>query len=126
MLSAARLVMKGMNTARLNFREGSTNQLPHYSSRTLLPMKGLPLIFSALAGILIGVFLCGGSSASAATPIININPSTDVPTPYWGFDEGHGNGMVGWSFQTLEPFIITQVGWYDETGDGLSRPFQVG
>jgi len=73
-----------------------------------------------------GTFLSEESTASAATPIININPSTDVPAPYWGFDEGHGDGMVGWSFQVLEPFIITQVGWYAENVDGLSRPFQLG
>ena len=70
------------------------------------------------------------SSGGGPAPIVNINPSTevghDVPKPFLGFDESHGNGMVGWTFQLLEPFTVTQVGWYDEGADGLSRCFQVG
>ena len=93
---------------------------------TLRGLKILGCIVPVLLGMLTGRFPFNESIASAAAPIININPSTDVPTPYWGFDEGHGDGMVGWSFQLLEPFIVTQVGWYAESADGLSRPFQVG
>jgi hypothetical protein len=63
-------------------------------------------------------------AAFAAAPIINIDPSN--PLPYWGSDESHGNGMVGWTFQLLQPFTVTQVGWYDANSDGLSRAFQVG
>src|ERR1043166_7878122 len=81
---------------------------------------------SIWVSMVIGMFLSGESIASAALPIIDINPSTDVPAPYWGFDEGHGNGMVGWTFQMLEPFIITHVGWYAQSANGLSRPYQVG
>lgn len=62
-----------------------------------------------------------------AAPIVKINPSTDVPNPYWGNDEQHGDGMIGWTFQLLVPFTITKVGWYNEdTNNGLSRAFQVG
>jgi len=63
-------------------------------------------------------------AAIAAAPIINIDPSN--PLPYSGFEESHGNGMVGWTFQLLQPFTVTQVGWYDANSDGLSRDFQVG
>ncbi len=44
----------------------------------------------------------------------------------WGFNEEHGNGMVGWTFNLQEPLTVTAVGWYDDGEDGLSRPFQVG
>jgi hypothetical protein len=43
-----------------------------------------------------------------------------------GFDEGHGNGMVGWVFTVQTPVTVTAVGWYDDGADGLSRAFQVG
>lgn len=95
---------------------------------TLSALKMLPRIVPALVGMLTGMFLYAGSTASvAAPPIIQINPSTDVPNPYWGFDEQHGDGMIGWTFQLLVPFTVTQVGWYDKnTTNGLSRAFQVG
>lgn len=89
-------------------------------------MRMLHRTLPDLAAMLMGAFLSAESIASAAAPIINVNPSTDVPTPYWGFDEGHANGMVGWTFQLREPFMVTQVGWYAENADGLSRPVQVG
>jgi len=66
------------------------------------------------------------SPEAAPGPIVDVNPSTDIPKRFPGFEEGHGNGMVGWTFQLLQPFTVTQVGWYDKNGDGLSRPFQVG
>lgn len=34
--------------------------------------------------------------------------------------------MIGWSFNLQQPLTITQVGWYDQGQDGLSRAFQVG
>jgi len=84
-------------------------------------MKPLHCIVPVLIGILTGSFLSEESMASEAVPIVKINPSTDFT-----FDEGHGDGMVGWSFQLIEPFTITQVGWYATNANGLSRPFQVG
>jgi hypothetical protein len=95
---------------------------------TLATVKILPRIVPALVGMLIGMFFFVESTASVpAVPIININPSTDVPNPYGGFDEEHGDGMVGWTFQLLVPFTVTQVGWYDQdTTNGLSRAFEVG
>jgi hypothetical protein len=89
------------------------------SSRTMNALRQI------LVGTLEAVSLLG-ASAVGPVPIININPSTDVPKPFGGFDEDHGNGMVGWAFQLLEPFTVTHVGWYDKDGDGLSRVFQVG
>ena len=67
-------------------------------------------------------------------PIININPATQVQQPplppgpgqYEGFNEAHGDGMVGWCFSLLQPITVSQVGWYDDGQDGLSRDFQVG
>ena len=81
----------------------------------------------AVLGVLTGISLCAGPNASAVEPLIKINPSTEVPNPYEGNDNPHGDGMVGWNFQLLVPFTVTQVGWYDEdTTNGLSRAFQVG
>lgn len=34
--------------------------------------------------------------------------------------------MVGWDFSLLQPITVTQVGWYDDGENGLSRDFQVG
>jgi hypothetical protein len=84
------------------------------SSATL---NTLHRIIPALAGTIIILL----RSAFAATPIIPIDPSKN-----FDFDENHGDGMVGWSFELLAPFTVSQVGWYDQDGDGLSRPFQVG
>jgi hypothetical protein len=84
-------------------------------------MKALHCTVRAVMGILTGTCLCQQSIASDAVAIVNINPSTNFT-----FDETHGDGMVGWSFQLLEPFTVTRVGWYAENPNGLSRPFQVG
>jgi hypothetical protein len=65
-------------------------------------------------------------------PIVNIDPSSpgisDQPGQgqYYGFNEAHGNGMVGWTFNLQQTLTVTAVGWYDDGQDGLSRPFQVG
>src|SRR5512147_860948 len=82
-------------------------------------------IVCAAIGTLLSALLCGELDANAAPPIININPSTDLAL-YPGFEEVHGNGMVGWTFQLLVPFTVTQVGWYDKGADGLPRAWQVG
>jgi hypothetical protein len=72
------------------------------------------------------------SSLAASLPFININPSTQVVTnspgagQYLGFDETHANNMIGYTFYLQEAITVTQVGWYDEGQDGLSRNFQVG
>ena len=92
---------------------------PHMSTnRSPAAVPRIPSI-ATIFGLLTASFV--------AAPIININPSTDVPNPYWGFNEQHGNGMVGWTFQLLVPFTVTQVGWYNkDITNGLSRAFQVG
>lgn len=51
----------------------------------------------------------------------------DIPSSYWGtHSEAHGNGMVGYVFRLEQAVTVTQLGWYDAQGDGLSRAFQVG
>jgi len=65
-------------------------------------------------------------SADAASPIVSI------PQAAWDFyasglgSESHGDGMVGWTFYVTNPVTVTQIGWHDRGGDGLSRAFQVG
>lgn len=61
-------------------------------------------------------------------PLINVDPSAEMgPNQYPGsFDEAHGDGMIGWTFHLEQSVTITQIGWYDQGADGLSRAFQVG
>lgn len=62
------------------------------------------------------------SSVSAATPIVSITQSA------WDYS-GSGlveDGMVGWTFYVSNSVTVTQIGWFDEGGDGLSRAIQVG
>jgi hypothetical protein len=40
--------------------------------------------------------------------------------------EQHGNGMIGYTFTLKQSVTVTQIGWYDAQGNGLSRSFQVG
>jgi hypothetical protein len=90
---------------------------PAADSWSLDSMKALCIIVH----VVVGIIRSQGSIASEVVPIVNIDPSSDFT-----FDEGHGDAMVGWSFQLLVPFTVTKVGWYDEGSNGLSRPFQVG
>jgi hypothetical protein len=68
--------------------------------------------------------LAGLENADAASSLF------DIPSFYWGTQtepgETHGNGMVGYVFRVTQSVTVTQVGWYDAQGDGLSRAFQVG
>jgi hypothetical protein len=69
------------------------------------------------------ICLCAVEKSDAATPMVTI------PNFYWDTalqPQNHDNGMVGWTFFVARPVTVTQVGWYDHGGDGLSRPFQVG
>lgn len=81
---------------------------------------------------LIAAVLLVETAGGSPIPILNIDPSTQVvpvspgPGQYWGFNESHGNGMIGWTFTLFEPVTVTGVGWYDQEKDGLSRAFQVG
>ena len=68
-------------------------------------MKALHCIVRAVMGLLTGACLYQESIASEAVPIVSISSTN------FTFDETHGNGMVGWSFQLVEPFTVTQVGW---------------
>ena len=49
-------------------------------------------------------------------PGSNLNFSNSINDP-------HGNGMVGWEFTLLQPITVSQVGWYDDSGSGLSQSF---
>jgi hypothetical protein len=74
---------------------------------------------SILAAVGATLLVCSSMYGQLASiyPIDLSNPS---------FEEGHGNGMVGWVFTVQTPLTISAVGWYDDGGDGLSRNFQVG
>jgi hypothetical protein len=75
----------------------------------------------ALAGLTLWTVLLSSPRASAAMgPIVGVDPSTQT------WNEVHGNGMVGWTFNLQSPLTVTAVGWYDDGQNGLSRPFQVG
>lgn len=86
----------------------------------------------ALAGLAFcTVMLSSPRACGASGAIVDIDPATQIsqnpgPGQYWGFNEQHGNGMVGWTFHLQAPLTVTAVGWYDEGRDGLSRQFQVG
>ena len=82
-------------------------------------------LISPVVGTMITTALLGLSPlASGATAVV------DLPASYFSsnrpFNEAHGNGMIGWTFTVTSAITITQVGWYDDGGNGLSRDFQVG
>jgi hypothetical protein len=68
----------------------------------------------------------------ASVRILNLDPMTQVvngvpgPGQYSGFNETHGNGMVGWTFTLQQSVTVTRVAWYDEDQNGLSHQFEVG
>lgn len=93
------------------------------------------LLHQLLGSACLAIFTGLMSSHSAycdSAPIVDLDPSTQVvsgtpgPGQYWGFNEAHGNGMVGWTFNLQQALTITAVGWYDDGHDGLSRAFKVG
>jgi hypothetical protein len=69
--------------------------------------------------------LAARSSNADSIPIINLDPNS-IGSQYPGSDWTPIDGMVGWQFSLLQPVTVTQVGWYDDGQDGLSRDFQVG
>jgi len=77
-----------------------------------------PIKIISRAAFLAVVFAQSAYASSA--PILNFNP-VEV-----GYDESHLDEMVGWSFGLQQALTITQVGWYDDGQDGLSRDIQVG
>lgn len=64
--------------------------------------------------------------AMAATAVVDVPASYFLPSSGRAVNEVHGNGMIGWTFSVTSATTITQIGWYDDGGDGLSRDFQVG
>jgi hypothetical protein len=99
------------------------NELPHKivvdgsrASHRLMTGKRL-----ALAGLTICTVMLSSLRVSGVLgPIVDVDPSNQT------WNEMHGNGMVGWTFNLLQPLTVTAVGWYDDGQDGLSRAFQVG
>ena len=92
-------------------------------------MRSLLILTSAI------IFVSSAQSHADIVSIVNINPSTQInlgSSPLqpgqiaYGFHEAHGNGLIGWGFNALQPVTVSQVGWYDDGQDGLSRPFTVG
>ena len=80
---------------------------------------------------MVAALLSAPSARGYAIAIVNIDPSTQIqerpgPGQYEGFDEGHGDSMVGWAFTLLQPVTVSRVGWFDDGRDGLSRDFQIG
>ena len=76
-------------------------------------------ICDKLLVIVIVLFSCNARGQTA--PIFDLS----VPSHISG-GEQHGNGMVGWGFSLSRSVTVTQVGWYDDNQDGLSRDWQVG
>lgn len=71
--------------------------------------------------LILSASLLAAAKSDAATSLF------DIPSYYWGTtSEQHGDGMVGYVFTLTQSVTVTQVGWYDAQGDGLSRAFQVG
>jgi hypothetical protein len=57
----------------------------------------------------------------ASVPIATFDPTKGQ------FAEPHGNGSVwGWTFLVKTPIIATDIGWYDEGGNGLSHEHRIG
>src|SRR3569833_1047671 len=87
-----------------------------------MEVKMAARIKSFLKDFLLVILLGGLMNGFCGAPLLDINPAA-----YVTFNENHGAGMSGWTFQLLVPFTVTQVGWYDEDPtNGLSRAFQVG
>jgi len=86
----------------------------------------------AVAGLAaLAALLSGAPARGNPIPLVNIDPSAQIQEnpeagQYYGFDEAHGDAMVGWTFTLLQPVTVLRVGWYDDGRDGLSRDFQVG
>jgi hypothetical protein len=91
--------------------------------RTQMNVRAHRIVFAISIVALLSLPRSVFSDDASPAPLINIDPSTNIPN---AFNESHGDGMVGWTFQLLAPFTVTHVGWYDENADGLSRAFQVG
>ncbi len=80
---------------------------------------------------LVAVVLFQRISVAQSIPILNIDPLTQIggapgPGMYAGFNEAHGNGMVGWTFTLHQAVTVRKVAWYDEDQNGLSEQAQVG
>src|ERR1039457_7069885 len=83
-----------------------------------------PKCFFGLVGLLILFLTSTTEPVRGQSAILDINP--DNISPYYGFHEVHGNGMVGWTFSLNQAVTISQVGWYDYGQDGLSRNYTIG
>jgi hypothetical protein len=81
--------------------------------------------FARLAAVL---FLSSTAVTSSAQSVslLGINPETDIPSKYFGFNEPSTDQTWGWGFHVVSPITVTDVAWYDASGDGLSNSHRIG
>ncbi len=99
------------------------------------PQIGRTMLRIATGPILMAVLL--GSSAVDATrvaaetvPLVNLDPATQLSNSpgtgmYFGFTDTNTDGLIGWTFNVLEPITVMGLAWYDDGGDGLSHEHDV-
>jgi hypothetical protein len=73
--------------------------------------------------VTLAVIVCLTPFTSIAAPVPLSSANPDVGS--W-LVEPLTNQTWGWFFTVLEPLAVTNVGWYDENGDGLSHSHQIG
>ena len=75
----------------------------------------------ALATAILCLLMCAGARAGGSVPLV------DMRHPLFPEDFPPGtNAMYGWTFQLLQPVVVTGVGWYDQGRDGLMNPHEIG
>jgi hypothetical protein len=67
---------------------------------------------------------------AASVPLIDLDPATQLsnspgPGMYFGFTDVNIDGLIGWTFNVLEPITVTGLAWYDNGADGLSHEHDV-
>jgi hypothetical protein len=114
--------MSAVDSDSIRQKGNNMNEFPHKivvdgsrASFGLMTGKRLGLVALTICTIVYSSLRACGASG----PIVDVDASQS-------WNEMHGNGMVGWTFNLLQPLTITGVGWYDDGQDGLSRAFQVG
>jgi hypothetical protein len=78
------------------------------------------------------LFAIAAAANATSVPIVSINPATDItsgprgPGQFFGFNEANVDGTIGYRFNILSPIVVTDVGWYDQDGDGLAHSHAIG
>jgi hypothetical protein len=76
----------------------------------------------ALAAVLLWLFALSNARAGGSAPLLSPVEPLNFPE---GFPPGT-NAMYGWTFQLLQPVVVTGVGWYDQGQDGLMNSHEIG